>query len=612
MRRSIDRCKRELLAVSMVAVILLGAGATGVFSGGPAAATSPPIGAAATTTTLPQTTVSGGATYATTCTDSLTPNTYAVGFTMTAKALSPVATGQNLVITDQHWQVSIPPTLADDLRQLFGSSVASDVQVTVQGASVAPGSVTSPVIHTSLDLSGAAGTSASGTFDVPDMTFVPTGGTATFALSATVGITTTLTISGTPVVLTCLPTSGGTFLSVDTYGDSAGRFFHSLTPARIIDSRPVPQRVGPLGPWGSGVTQDVTVTGGLSGVPDTATAVVLNLTATGGSVNGDYLSVWPSGAPQPTVSSINFNAGQTIANQVTVKLGEGVHAGKISIFNAGGTTNVLVDVNGYYDPTAGDGFTSLAPARIIDSRPGVGHVGPLNAWVGATTQTVTVPSVLSGVPADADAVVLNVTATGGTVNNNFLSIWPAGAAQPTVSSLNVNAGQTIPNAVTVKLGTGVSNAGQISIFSAGGTQQVIVDVAGYFKAGTGKAFFPFPPARIIDSRPVPQRVGPLGAWSAGATQVVNAGALSSLPSNADSVVLNVTATGGTVNNDYFTIWPTGVARPTVSSLNFDAAVTIANAVTVRLGTGVSNAGRISVFNAGGTVNGIIDIGGYYA
>ena len=207
--------------------------------------------------------------------------------------------------------------------------------------------------------------------------------------------------------------------------------------------------------------------------------------------------------------------------------------------------------------------------------------------------------------------MLNVTATGGTANNNFLTIWPTGTTMPTVSSLNMGSGQTIPNAVTVKLGSG-PNAGKISIFNAGGVQNVIVDVAGYFKAGSGKAFYPQAPARIIDSRLPPLRIGPLGAWNGAVTQTVPAtGGISGVPVTADSVVLNVTATGGSANNDYFSIWPSGQTQPTVSSLNFNAGDTIANAVTVKLGTGV-NMGNLSMFNAGGVVNGIIDVAGFYA
>ena len=63
---------------------------------------------------------------------------------------------------------------------------------------------------------------------------------------------------------------------------------------------------------------------------------------------------------------------------------------------------------------------------------------------------------VSGIPADADAVVLNVTVTD-TTGGSFLTLWPAGQTKPTASNLNWTPGLTIPNAVTVKLGTGGVN-----------------------------------------------------------------------------------------------------------------------------------------------------------
>jgi len=391
-----------------------------------------------------------------------------------------------------------------------------------------------------------------------------------------------------------------------------GQWFHAVTPVRIIDSRPAPSRVGPLATWGEQQTQDVTVVGGSSGVPDTATAVVLNVTGLNATKANDYVSIWPSGATQPTVSSLNLDPGQTKANQVTVKVGSGSgHAGKVSIFNADGTADVVVDVNGYYDPTAGDGFTSVSPSRILDSRTGPQHVGSATTWTAGQTQQVAVAS-LGGVPADADAVVLNVTATNGTADGNYLSIWPAGAPQATVSSLNVDAGRSVPNAVTVKLGSGGSNQGQLSIFSADGTQDVIIDVAGYFKAGSGKAFYPLVPTRLIDSRDV-DHIGPLWNWTDDLIQLLPVAGQVGVPVGADSVVTNVTATSGQINGDYLTIYPAGSGMPVVSSLNIDAyEPAVANAVTARLGAVDPYRGQIAIYNAAGILNVIIDVYGYYA
>jgi len=79
------------------------------------------------------------------------------------------------------------------------------------------------------------------------------------------------------------------------------------------------------------------------------------------------------------------------------------------------------------------------------------------------------------VPADAESVVMNTTVTD-TTGSSFLTLWPAGQAQPTASSLNWTPGVTIPNAVTVKLGA----AGKVSMFNLSGNVDVIADVAGWF------------------------------------------------------------------------------------------------------------------------------------
>ena len=97
---------------------------------------------------------------------------------------------------------------------------------------------------------------------------------------------------------------------------------------------------------------------------------------------------------------------------------------------------------------------------------------------------------------------LNVTATNGTANGDYLSVWPAGTTQPTVSNVNVDAHRTVASAVTVRLGTG-ADEGKIAVYNAGGTQDVLIDVVGYFETGSGQAFFPLTPGRLIDSRPVP-------------------------------------------------------------------------------------------------------------
>ncbi len=373
---------------------------------------------------------------------------------------------------------------------------------------------------------------------------------------------------------------------------AAGVAFHPLTPARILDSRPAPAQLGPYGtPWGAGQTRDVTVNG-VGGVPADAGAVVLNVTATGTTAAG-FLTIWPTGQARPEASNLNFVSGQTVPNAATVRVGS---SGRLSVFNAAGSADVIFDVVGYYDGQPGAGFTSLPPARVSDSRAGA-QVGAYDTpWSPGQTRDVAVAGV-GGVPAGADAVVANVTVTGPTATG-FLTIWPTGQARPQTSSLNWVAGQTIANAVTVMVGTG----GKVSVFNNSGQVDVIVDVVGYFDAGTGQLFHPLAPTRIQDSR----SGGPLlGPWAPQVTRDLQVAGAGGVPTGATAVLSNVTVTSTTAWS-FLTVWPDGLAEPPTSSLNWTPGQTNANAASTKLGSG-----RVSIKNAAGNVDVILDVAGWY-
>ena len=57
-----------------------------------------------------------------------------------------------------------------------------------------------------------------------------------------------------------------------------------------------------------------------------------------------FLTVWPDGTGRPFASDLNWLAGVTIPNLVVVKLG----GGKVDAYNASGTTDLVVDVVGFY------------------------------------------------------------------------------------------------------------------------------------------------------------------------------------------------------------------------------------------------------------------------
>ena len=145
--------------------------------------------------------------------------------------------------------------------------------------------------------------------------------------------------------------------------------FHGLNPARVLDTRVGGSTVDGVG-QGGGPVGALSVTSvllaGRGGVPGAGVgAVALNVTAVGPSADG-YVTVWPSGATRPTASNLNLRVGVTVPNMVIVPLGGD---GKVSIFNDSGTTNLLVDVLGWFPVTAQ--VSSPNPARVSVGPAGV-------------------------------------------------------------------------------------------------------------------------------------------------------------------------------------------------------------------------------------------------
>ena len=83
---------------------------------------------------------------------------------------------------------------------------------------------------------------------------------------------------------------------------------------------------------------------------------------------------------------------------------------------------------------------------------------------------------VGSVPANATAVVLNVTVTNPTADS-YLTVYPDGQIRPNSSNLNFITGQTVPNLVIVP----VTN-GKIDFYNLQGTVDVIADLFGYYRS----------------------------------------------------------------------------------------------------------------------------------
>lgn len=361
--------------------------------------------------------------------------------------------------------------------------------------------------------------------------------------------------------------------------------FHPVARYRVFDTR---DEGGALAP---GETRSLTLAGRVLIPASGVSSVVLNVAVTEPTAGG-WLTVYPSGETRPLASSINFAPGQTLSNAVVAKLGAD---GAVDIFNATGSTHVVVDVEGWFgragtDP--GSRYTPLVPARILDTRLGSGAVAP-----GATLSLPV--GGYGGVPAGrAIAVVLNVAVTGPTTDG-WLTLFPSGGARPIASSINFAPGQTVSNKVVVPLGVGWA----VDIFNAHGDTHVVVDVEGWFGfpgSAPGVPYRPLTLARVLDTRAT-VALGP------DATLTLPLAGMGGVPANGvTAVVLNVAVTQPTTSG-YLTVHPSGETRPLASSINFAAGETISNAVMAKLGAD----GSVKIYNAAGTTHVVVDVQGWF-
>lgn len=235
-------------------------------------------------------------------------------------------------------------------------------------------------------------------------------------------------------------------------------------------------------------------------------------------------------------------------------------------------------------------FVPLAPVRLLDTRTGLGAPAARPGFGGVVDLQV---GGAAGIPADAVAVVLNVTATDS-AGPGFVTAWPSGGRLPLVSNLNLErAGQTVANLVTVPLGAG----GRVSIYTLAPTH-LLADAAGYYEAATTARAGRFVPAasptRLLDTR---TGVGaPAALPGAGAVVDLQVTGNGPVPATGVSaVVLNVTGVDAPAVG-YVTVWPAGAPRPLASNLNLAAGDVRPNLVVVPVGAG----GRVSLFTQSGT------------
>ena len=241
--------------------------------------------------------------------------------------------------------------------------------------------------------------------------------------------------------------------------------FYTLPPCRIVDTRNN-QNGGTLH---AGVERDYAIAGHC-GIPSTATAYSFNVTVLPAVGGLDYLTVWPEGENKPYVSTLNDYTGTVVANAAIVPAGSD---NATAFYPNDNNTDLLVDVNGYFAAPGESGLSMypVKPCRVLDTRQ-VGNGQPFQGVYNSPNGINVVGSPCAP-PSTAKAYVFNATVVPSGVMP-FLTLWPHGTGQPTVSTLNAYDGFITSNMAIVP-----TNDGSIDAY-ADALTQLILDISGYF------------------------------------------------------------------------------------------------------------------------------------
>ena len=250
------------------------------------------------------------------------------------------------------------------------------------------------------------------------------------------------------------------------------------------------------------------------------------------------------------------------------------------------------------------GYHAVPATRLLDTRDGTG--APAGLRPAGSTTAVTVTGV-HGIPATGvSAVALTLVVTVPT-GNGYLTAFPHGTAAPTASTLNWTGGLTVSNVALVKVGTG----GQVDLRMSVSAGHVVADVVGYVESPDAVpapgAITAVAPSRLLDTRA--GTGAPAAAVRGGTVLPLAVAGRGGVPrTGAGSVVLNLTATGGTADG-FVAASPNDPGSAPTSSLNFRANDTVANLVTVGIGPDGGVDLRVAV---PGSVQLVADVVGWVA
>jgi hypothetical protein len=216
---------------------------------------------------------------------------------------------------------------------------------------------------------------------------------------------------------------------------------------------------------------------------------------------------------------------------------------------------------------------SVNPERLLNTRTGA----KLAAKSVTELQVSGVGT--AGVPSDARAVFLNVTATNAEAPG-FVTVYACDKPRPEASSLNPDPQRVTSGLVPAQL----SATGKVCLYTDSATN-LIVDVSAFIPS-TAK-YTSIVPERLIDTR----NGAKPGAGSVTKVKVTGTTG-AALPSTTQAVLVNITSARSTVDG-FVTAYPCDAPRPEASNLNTSVGNRRANLASVK----VAADGTICLFSS---------------
>lgn len=256
---------------------------------------------------------------------------------------------------------------------------------------------------------------------------------------------------------------------------SAGRLT-SITPLRVFDIRPEERKNYPGPKPSNDSTTTVDLTASASGLPEGATAALVNITTTQ-TTGGGFVQAAAAGELVPAESSVLNTSGpnQDVAGLSIVPLSA---AGEIDLYTLR-SAHLIVDLIGWFTSdtdvaTTSGLFVPVPPERVRETRRFESLNQPAFGGSGGCCGVSNNALGLSALAGEASAVVLNVTAIGGE-RPGFIQI---GGRDRSFSTVNYPGVGAVANAAVVPFAPSDVCCARPPMVTA--FQSPPVDMSGYF------------------------------------------------------------------------------------------------------------------------------------